>query len=123
MKLHRQVTIQEMTGPIPYELTLGEIIRDGDTTNHYQVYVLALLSEFFKDGLKVTAGVLDGLPPISSQATSVAASETIKSLSPSEKVNLATYLLDCVNVGNSALHSTQLSSSDWIRFVLQKNNN
>lgn len=123
MKLHQQVAIQEMTGPIPYELTLGEIISRGDTDNHYQVYVLALLSEFFKNGYRTISGVLDGLPPLSSNATSVAVIETIKSLTPSEKVNLATYLLDCVNVGTSALHSTQMSSADWIRFVLQKGNN
>jgi len=123
MKLHRQIAIQEMTGPIPYELTLGEIIRDGDTSNHYQVYVLALLSRFFKDGYRTVNGVLDGLPPLSSDATSVGVIETIKSLSPSDKVNLAQYLLDCVNAGNSALHSTQMSSADWIRFVLQKGNN
>lgn len=118
MKLHQQIT--EMTGPIPFELTLGEIIRDGDVTNHYQTYVLSLLSEFFKNGLRSTEDNLDGLVPTSSGATSVAAIETIKSLSPSEKVNLASYLLDCVKAGNSALHSKQMSSADWIRFVLQK---
>lgn len=120
MNLHRQVAIQEMTGPIPYELTLGEIITRGDTDNHYQVYVLALLSRYFKDGLRPVSGVLDGLPPLSSDATSVGVIESIKSLSPSDKVKLATYLLDCVNAGGSALHSTQMSSADWIRFVLHK---
>jgi len=123
MKLHRQVAIQEMTGPIPYKLTLAEIIRDGDVTNPYQTFVLALLSRFFKDGQRVINGELGGILPLSSDATSVAVIESIKSLTPSEKVQLATYLLDCVNVGESALHSTLMSSADWIRFVLQKNDN
>ena len=122
MKLHRQVAIQEMTGPIPYELTLAEIIRDGDATNTYQVYVLGLLSGFFKDGKSVGQLLDGGFPPFSSDATSVRVVETIKSLSPSEKVNLAAYLLDCVQARGSALHSAQMSSSEWIRFVLQKNN-
>jgi hypothetical protein len=120
MKLHRDIMVQEMTGPIPYELTLREIITAGDSTNHYHIYVLALLSEFFKNGLRAINGQLDGLPPLSSNATSVGVIESIKSLTPSEKVNLATYLLACVEVGESALHSTQMSSADWIRFVLQR---
>lgn len=119
MKLHRAVLINEMTGPVPYELTLGEIIRDGDVTNPYQIFVLALLSRFFKDGLKSTQ-LLDAPLPISSDATSVVVIESIKSLSPSDKVKLATYLLDCVNIGESALHNSQMSSSEWIRFVLRK---
>ena len=123
MKLHRSIVVQEMTGPVPYELTLGEIIRDGDVTNHYQVVVLAILSRFFKDGHTMLDGLADGTIPLSSDATSVAVIESIKSLSPPDKVKLATYLLACVEAGTSALHSTQLSSADWIRFVLQKQNN
>ena len=120
MKLHRSVLVTEMTGPIPHELILAEIIRDGDTTNHYQIFVLALLSRFFKDGFTSVNGQLDGMVPTSSDATSVDVIESIKSLSPVEKVNLAQYLLDCVKAGSSALHSTQMSSIDWIKFVLQR---
>ena len=123
MKLHRTVLVQEMTGPVPYELTLGEIIRDGDTTNHYQVVVLAILSRFYKDGRTSLSGLADGTIPLSSDATSVSVIESIKSLAPPDKVKLAQYLLACVEAGTSALHSTQMSSADWIRFVLQKNNN
>lgn len=121
MKLHKQ--INEMTGPIPHELILQKIIADGDTTDHYQIFVLALLSGFFKNGPRPAAGELNGILPLSSDATQSVVIETIKSLSPSEKVNLASYLLSCLTVGYSALHSTQMSSSDWVRFVLQKNNN
>jgi len=121
MELHRKIALQEMTGPVPYELTLGEIIQAGDVTNHYQIYVLSLLSQFFQEGRRATAGWIDELN-LSNGATSVSAIESIKSLSPSEKVNLASYLLSCVEVGESALHSTQMSSADWIRFVLQRQN-
>ena len=120
MKLHREIVINEMTGPVPYELTLGEIISAGDTTNNYQIVVLAILSRYFKDGLRNLEGALDQSLPLSSDATSVGVIESIKSLSPSEKVNLAHYLLDCIAAGYSALHSTQMSSADWIRFVLRK---
>jgi hypothetical protein len=119
MKLHR-VVVQEMTGPIPYELTMAEIIQAGDATNHYHIFALANLSEFFKNGGVSVNSQLDGIVNISSDATSVRVIETIKSLTPSEKVKLAQYLLDCIKAGEAALHSTQISSSDWLRFVLQK---
>ena len=119
MKLHQTIMVQEMTGPVPYELTLREIITAGDSTNHYHIYVMSLLSQFFQGGHNYFSHIED-LNLVSSSATSTAAIESIKSLSPSEKVNLATYLLACVEAGTSALHSTQMSSADWIRFVLQK---
>lgn len=118
MKLH-QTILAEATGPIPYELTLGEVIRDGDVTNNYQVLILSTLSEFFKGGGQ-NIRALVGPVPFSSGATSVDAIESIKSLTPSEKVKLATYLLDCIQSGESAPHSISLSSADWIRFVLQR---
>jgi hypothetical protein len=121
MKLH-QAVIAEMTGPVPYELTLGEIIRDGDVSNPYQTYVLSLLSRFFKGGHREISGDLtDGPVPISSDATSVASIESIKSLSPSDKVKLAQDLLDAVILGQVTVHSTPMSSTDWIRFVLARN--
>lgn len=118
MKLHQAIVVQEMTGPVPYELSLGEIIAAGDSTNNYHIYVLALLSQFFKDGH--TYDQFHDLTIISTGATSVDTIESIKSLNPSEKVNLASYLLACIEAGKSALHSTQTSSADWIRFVLQR---
>lgn len=111
-----------MTGPVPYELTLGEIIRDGDVTNHYQIVVLAIVSRYFQNGFAAVGGLIDRTIPLSSDATSVAVIESIKSLSPPDKVKLAQYLLACIEAGTSALHSTQMSSADWIRFVLQKQN-
>lgn len=119
MKLHQAIMVQEMTGPVPFELTLGEIIAAGDSTNHYHILVLSLLSHFFKDGHSYR-GQSEDLHLISSSATSVGAIESIKSLTPSEKVKLASYLLACIEAGSSALHSTQTSSIDWIRFVLQR---
>lgn len=119
MELHRKIALQEMTGPVPYELSLREIIQAGDITNHYHIYVLALLSQFFQEGQRATAGWMDELT-LSNGATSVGVIESIKSLSPSEKVNLASYLLSCVEAGESALHSTQMRSADWIKYVLQR---
>jgi hypothetical protein len=121
MNLHRSIVMQEMTGPIPFELTLGEVIRDGDTTNHYQIYVLALISRMFKDGYSSNGGPMD-LPPVGSDATSTKVIDSIKSLTPAEKVNLATYLLGCITAGSSALHSTEMSSEDWVKYVLQRQN-
>lgn len=121
MKLHQQV-LQEKQGPIPYDMILKEIIRDGNVTNPYQIHVLLLLTQFFKEGLRPLTD-LEPIVPYSNAATESAAVETIKSLSPSDKVNLAQYLLDCISAGESALHNKQQSSSDWIRFVLRKNDN
>jgi hypothetical protein len=121
MKLHRQIVVQEMTGPVPFELTLQEVIRDGDATNHYQIYVLALLSRAFKDGHKYDGGPMD-VPTLSSDATSVAVIEAIKSLSPADKVTLATHLLSCISDGSSPLNSPEMTSTDWIKFVLQRQN-
>lgn len=119
MKLHQAIMVQEMTGPVPFELTLAEIITAGDSTNHYHILVLSLLSQFFKDG-HFYNGHIEDQQLISSGATSTVAIESIKSLTPSDKVKLASYLLSCIEVGRSALHSTQTSSIDWIRFVLQR---
>ena len=120
MKLHREIMVQEMTGPIPFELTLREIILAGDSTNHYHIYVLALLSQFFKDGQRVTAGMLDGLPTMSSDATSVVVINSIKALSAADKVKLASYLLACVEAGETSLSNPTMSPTDWMRYVLQR---
>lgn len=119
MKLHQKIMVQEMTGPVPFELTLREIIAAGDSTNHYHIYTLSLLTQFFQGGHNYFTHIQD-LHLVSSSASTVDAIESIKSLSASEKVKLATYLLACIEAGTSALHSTQTSSADWIRFVLQR---
>lgn len=117
MTLH-QVVLNEMTGPIPYELTLGEIIRDGDVSNPYQTFVLSLLSNYFSSYI----GLVDEGPlPFSSDATSVGAIEAIKSLTPSDKVKLAQHLLNLLQVGQVATHDVPASSIDWIHYVLQRN--
>lgn len=111
-----------MTGPVPYELTLGEIIRDGDVSNPYQTFVLSLLSRYFQSGPRLASDAfLDAPLPLSSDATSVSAIESIKSLPASDKVKLAQYLLDAITAGNVALHTVPMRSADWIRFVLQRN--
>lgn len=120
MNLH-QAVLTEMTGPVPYELTLGEIIRDGDVSNPYQTFVLSLLSRYFQSTRPVSDAFLDAPLPLSSDATSVSAIESIKSLPASDKVKLAQYLLDAITASNATLHTLPMSSADWIRFVLQRN--
>lgn len=103
MKLHRQIS--EMTSTVPYELTLGEVISAGDVTNPYQTYVLSLLANLFKaPGFYEGELGGDGLPTDSMSATSTASIEAIKSLSPSDKVSLATYLLSQVIAGEDEIH-------------------
>lgn len=115
MELH-QTILQEMTGPIPYELTLGEIIRAGNVTNPYQTYVLSLLSHSFSAG--IPASSIGGSLPLTSSATSVVAIESIKSLSPTDKVQLAQYLLDALKVSTGA--GMTMNSTEWQNFILQR---
>ncbi len=119
MELHR--TILEMQGPIAYELILQEIIKNNKVTNPYQLHVLVLLSQFFKDGTK-DIRLLGSLMTYGTDATSIAVIDPIKALSPQDKVNLAQYLLDCIKDGESKNnHSHEISVQDWIQLVLRKN--
>lgn len=119
MKLH-QAILQEVNGSVSYMMILDEIIAAGDVTNDAQIFVLALVSQFFKDGGNYDIDTqLGGLVPLSNDATTTRVVESIKSLTPSDKVNLAQYLKDCIAVGKSVLHDPTMSSSDWIRFVLR----
>ncbi len=120
MKLHQEIAITEGQGPVPVKLTLAEIIKDGKVTNPYQTYVLAWLSEFFKDGLKSIDLELESPITAGSQATSTVVQSALKEMSPEDHVMLAQYLLDCIEQGESALHNRQMSVVDWQRYVLQR---
>jgi hypothetical protein len=117
MKLHQ--TVLEIQGPVSVALTLNEIIRDGKVTNHYQVFTLARLSDFFKKGKKSIALHLEVPIDIESGATSTAAINLIKGMTPEQQVELAEYLLNCIHAGESALANPVSSVEDWMRFVLQ----
>jgi hypothetical protein len=122
MHLHRELSITEGQGPVPVKLTLAEIIKDGKVTNPYQTYVLAWLSEFFKNGLKSIDLDLESPITFGSQATSTVVQSALKAMSPEDQVMLAQYLTDCIDQGESALYNREMSVSDWSHYVLQRQN-
>lgn len=117
MKLHR--LILEMQGPVSVLLILNEIVTAGRATNHVHILALARMSEFFKSGLKSAALHLEDPINFESKATSSELIQAIKDLSPDEQVQLASYLIDCVNAGESLLANKSSDFEAWIRFVLQ----
>lgn len=116
MKLHQQVLHEQNIGF--YDLILDEIISQGDTNNTVQVLVMSQLTEYFKDGFLPAPGLV----PNSNGPTTTVAIESIKNLASTDKVNLALYLKACLKAGECTLHNATMSSSDWIRFVLQRQN-
>lgn len=119
MKLLRMIT-NEAQGPVPVGMTLDEIIRGGKVTNHYQIFVLAWLSEFFKNGHKSAALQLENPIDFESRATSTEVINSLKELLPNEAVALAHYLKDCIAAGESALKDPPSKTVEWIRYVLMR---
>jgi hypothetical protein len=102
------------------DITLEEIITAGKVTNSYQLFVLGYLSEFFKQGytsvnLQLNAPTMYGVG-----ATTQEVHEAMEALSAAEQVKLATYLLDCIRAGESALHDRSMNVIDWMKFVLAR---
>ena len=120
MNLHREIAVTEGQGPVPVKLTLDEIIVAGKATNHYHIFVLAWLSEFFKNGLKSAALELENPITFNSNATSTVVIDSLKSLSPENQVQLAQYLKSCVDAGESLLHAKEMSVLDWQKYVLRR---
>lgn len=118
--LLQQVVLLEGQGPVSVKLTLGEIISAGKVTNPYQIYVLAWLSEFFKNGLDAASLHLEMPVTLGSNATSSAVMNGLKSMAPEDQVHLAQYLSDCIDAGESIFADRQKDVLDWTRFVLQK---
>lgn len=120
MSLLQDIVITEGQGPVPVQLTLQEIIKAGKITNGYQTFVLAWLSEFFKDGAKplsllgspVSAGALG--------ATSLDTISMIKSLDSDSAVAFAQYLLDLTLLSEPPLTSSVLSPAEFVQFALSK---
>lgn len=122
MKLHQQISspfLVDSQGPVPVKMTLDEIIKAGKVTNPYQIFVLGWLSEFFKDGLKSAKLELENPITFNSGATSTAVVDGLKGMSPENQVQLAQYLKDCIDAGESALAHKDLSIVDWMRYVTQ----
>lgn len=124
MKLHRHIDLIQQTGlhegqgPVPLKLTLAEIITAGKVTNPYQLFVLGWLSEFFKNGLKSIALQLEQPIDFESNATRSDVVAALKALSPGNQVQLAQYLSDCIDAGESALKDQHCSVVDWMKLVL-----
>jgi hypothetical protein len=123
MKLHREIEITEGQGPVPVVLTLDEIIRDGKVTNHYQIFVLSWLSEFFSTGINkngiVPGSLAVGNPVEFGNATSSDVINGLKSLSGEAQVMLAIYLKSCVEVGENLISTPMMSTYEWIKHVLR----
>ena len=120
MKLHQEIAFFEGQGPVPVKLTLAEIVRDGKVTNPYQIFVLGWLSEFFKNGLKSAALQLENPIDFESRATHTEVVAGLKALTPENQVQLAQYLSDCIDAGESVLHNQTMNVVDWMKFVLRK---
>jgi hypothetical protein len=126
MKLHQAITSEapiltlEGQGPVSYALTLDEVIRAGKVTNPYQNFVMAKLSEFFKNGLKSLALQSEVPLDFESKATSSVVVAAMKAMKPEDSVALAQYLKDCIAAGECALHDKKLDLVEWQKYVLSK---
>lgn len=127
MQLHQQVVFEnEFTPGVPghttmcMDLTLKEVIAAGKVTNPYQLFVLGYLAEFFKKGFKSVDLQLEGPTMYGVDATTTAVKEAVSSLSDTDHVVLAQYLLDCIEVGESLLHDEKMNVVEWMKFVLRK---
>ena len=120
LRLLQQIAVFEGQGPVPAKLTLAEVVRAGKITNPYQTFVLGWLAEFFKNGCRSADLALEAPITFESRATSTELVNQIKALPPADHVALAQYLIDCIDAGDSALHDKTMEVSDWIKFVLKK---
>lgn len=125
MELHKLI-VQENHGRTPehmpqlVDLTLQEIVNAGKITNSYQLFVLGRVATFFKDGLKNFTGHFENPVNFDTGETSTVLKKYLESLSPEDHVQLAQYLLDCIKAGESLLHDKSAEITNWIRFVLRK---
>lgn len=127
MNLHQQVIFEnEFTPGVPghstqlVDLTLKEIVDAGKVTNPYQLFILGRVSNFFKMGHKSVDLQLENPVNYGDESTTSAVKEAIASMSDTEHVALAQYLLDCIQVGESMLHDHSMNIVQWMKFVLRK---
>lgn len=116
MNLHQQVVI-EAQGPVSVVLTLDEIIKAGKVTNHYQIFVLSWLSEFFRLGYKSAALQLENPVVIGSDTTKTANIEALKAMSPADQVALAEFLKASIAHGEALVKGKDMDTVAWMRFV------
>jgi hypothetical protein len=118
MKLHQEICISEKQGPVPVVLTLDEIINTGKATNHYQIFTLSWVSEFFKSGGLSNGSLVVGNPVSYGDATSTESINAIKQLTAEDQVSLAKYLKRCVEIGECLLSNCEMNTYDWICYIL-----
>ena len=127
MNLHKHVIFEnEFTPGVPghstqlVDLTLKEIVDAGKVTNPYQLFTLGRIAVFFKNGFKSVDLQLENPINYDSGATSSELKAELTKMSDADCVKLAKYLLDCIQVGESMLHDKAMNITDWMRFVLRK---
>ncbi len=127
MKLHQQVVFESETvyGAPTHatqlvDLTLKEIVQAGKVTNPYQLFVLAKVSGFFKNGLKSVDLQMENPVTYGDDSTSAAVKEALLNMKDGEHVKLAQYLMDCITAGECMLHNKEQNVVDWMKFVLRK---
>lgn len=102
------------------DLTLSEIVRDGKVSNPYQLFVLGRIATFFKNGLKSADLHLENPVNFESGETSADLKQALASMNSADHVNLASYLLSCISAGECMLHDGQMSTVEWINYVLRR---
>lgn len=116
-------SVQEGVIPVHIPMTLNQIISAGKVTNSVQYFILAGLIHMFKDG-QLTRWPRD----LNAYAMSTSADliDEVKSLSDSESVDLAKWLLaELHNPANFesnpyACSHPQMNTVEWVKWVLKK---
>jgi hypothetical protein len=125
MKLHQLIESDTVYGAPTHtsqlvDLTLKEIVDGGKVTNPYQLFVLAKVSGFFKNGLKSADLKMENPVNYGDDSTSAAVKEALLKMKDAEHVKLAKYLLDCLAAGECMLHNKEQNVVDWMKFVTYK---
>lgn len=115
-----EYSLTEGVIPIHLQMTLEQIVSSGKVTNNVQYFILAGLASMFKDGGPFRwPRDLNAYP----MATGSAMLEAVKGLTPSEAAGLAAWLLEqlgAVSEYEASKGSQDQRISDWIRYVLKK---
>ena len=129
MKLNEIKTVNTgeydlLEGVIPVHLymTLEQVISSGKVTNNVQHFIIAGLIGLFKDGGPMRwPRDLNAYP----MGTSSEVIEAVKTLSPLESVELASWLLEALKAPASYESSpycghANMTTPEWVKWVLKK---
>lgn len=115
-----EYNLSEGVIPVHLTMTLEQVVSAGKVTNNVQHFVIAGLLGMFKDGdpLKWPRD-LNSYPMCTGSETL----EAVKSLSPEESVELASWLLEALknpaSYESSSCHDCK-SMTEWIKWVKKK---